>query len=199
MVDVVIVAALPRFAVPTVTCLVSLVYLIYKYYIPLCDQVQLLEKEAKETLLVHYTDTAAGVEQIRASQQQLVVASRALDLLDKSQICFYRHLDARRWVNFIIDLFTTSTIVIAAGIGCMQLTDAATLGLVLFIIQSFDYSASFAIETLLSFRASLPSLVYLLEFIKKTPTETLITSPDKASAWPEIGTIGLRNVTSRHK
>lgn len=194
-----IIAALPGFYVPMVLCLSGLVYWLQKKYIPLCDQLQLLEKDARLSLVTHHSDTAAGVEQIRASEQQLAVASRGLDLLDKSQICFYRRLDARRWAGFIVSFFTNAAVIAfiaVAALGCMQITSAATTGLALFVIQSFSFKLTRAVELFLSLKSVVLSLVYLLDLIKNTPPEPFIQFSDEAPRWPEIGTIQLRSVTS---
>ena len=184
---------------PVVFYISGLVYLIQKYYIPSCDRLQILEKEAKQSLIRYNTDMAKGVEQIRASQQYLTALSRALDLLDKSQVPLYHHLDSRRWAVFIVNFFTGCAIIAVAALGSLKIADAATIGLAFFIIHSSSLNTLLTVEWIFKLISLIPSLGYLLDFIKNTPIEAAIPSLNEPPLWPKEGSIQLRNVTSRYK
>lgn len=199
LVDTIYIASLPGFTVPVIFSISALVYLIWNFYIPSCNRLELLEKEAKQSLIRYNSDMAKGVEQIRASQQYLTAVSRALNLLDKSQVPLYHHLDARRWAVSIVTFFNDTAIIAVAALACLQIADAATIGLAFFIIQSSGMNILITVEWMFRLISLQPSLTYLLDFIKSTPVEAVIPSAKEAPLWPKEGSIQLRNVTSRYK
>lgn len=183
-----------------VLCISLLLYFIQRTYIPLSDHLQILDKDTKSALFTHNTDTAMEVEHVRAAQQQHRVISRALALLDNTQIPFYYRLDAKRWVDFMSD-FASASIILVITTLCLytNVLDAAKTGLAVSIITSISFRLGVVINLLANFRSMQSTLVYALDLIRQTPIEVIVPGSADAPRWPTIGSIELKNVTSRYE
>lgn len=157
---------------PILLCLCALVYFLHAIHFTHCSQLQQLHRDAKLSLSSHVADAASRLEQIRASGWQEVVISHGLVLLDKSQRTFYHTLDAKQRINFVLDSISSTAIMVIA-LTCVFAgpTSTSTTGLSIYIFTLLSHKVRLCINFWTTFQSLQPSLLYLLNFIGKTPTE----------------------------
>lgn len=102
----IIIAVGMKYTAPIIVASFIFFYFLGMYYLRTSRQIRFLDLEARAPLFAEFTETASGLEHIRAFGWQAQVMSRGSKALDHSQKPFYCMFAIQRWLLLSLDLLT---------------------------------------------------------------------------------------------
>ncbi|POR35874.1 ABC transporter, transmembrane domain, type 1 [Tolypocladium paradoxum] len=188
-------AVIPFFAVA--------LYFLQKYYLRTSRQIRLLDLESKSPLYTQFTETAAGIQHIRAFGWHEEFLAHSLELLDYSQKPYYYMYCVQRWLTLVLDLcvLCIAVTLVAIGLNFTNTTTQGAIGLALISVIGFSEGLSLLINSWTELETSLGAIARLRSFVDETPTEQdprgeqARELPDN---WPSHGKIELQGVSARY-
>lgn len=187
---------------PIIICILSVIYFVQEFHIPRCEQLQQIKQRNEEYLVDHHAEAANAIEYIRVSKQQAAAETQGFILLDKSQASFYHNLDAKRWIDCVLDMISSGIMLAIAVLGVfLGPKSAVTTGLAILIVASISYKLGLAITFFTDLKTLLPSLNYTLEFITEKTAEALEVQRAGDFAPPRLmpEAVELQRVTATHR
>ncbi|KND87510.1 Multidrug resistance-associated protein 1 [Tolypocladium ophioglossoides CBS 100239] len=188
MTDVAIIASGATYVASIIPLLIIALYFLQRVYLRTSRQMRILDLEAKSPLYTQFTETAAGVQHIRAFSWENECMAHSLTLLDHSQKPYYYMFCIQRWLTVVLDLFVLIIAVVLSAIG-----------LALLNVLNFGSGMSQLVDAWISLETSLGAIARLRTFLVKTPTEQEPSGELELGNWPQHGRIELRDVSARYK
>lgn len=177
--------------------------MIQTYYLHTSRQMRYLDLEAKSPLYTQLTETAAGIEHIRAFGWEEKNLQEGLKLLDHSQKPFYYMFAIQRWLTLVLDfcVMAVAVTLVAFALRFTSTTSQSAIGLSLLNVVKFSESLSQWVANWIDLETSLGAVARLKSFVAETPTEPDPQEPRviPPASWPNRGAIELKNVTARYK
>jgi ABC-type multidrug transport system fused ATPase/permease subunit len=198
----VIVAIGMKYTSPIIVASFVFFYLLGAYYLRTSRQVRYLDLEARAPLFAEFTETAYGVEHIRAFGWQKQVMSRACKALDHSQRPFYYMNAIQRWLLLNLDLLTLvlSLAVVLVALYARDTFSQPGFALSLFMAIQINSALTGLIDSFAAVETALGAVSRLRIFANTTPQEE---SPDNAvelpKDWPVSGEIIFDGVTAKYE
>lgn len=175
------------------------IYLVQMVYLRTSRQLRYLRLEAEAPLCAQFTESAEGIEHIRAFGWQHQVLDRSFYLIDNCQIPFFLTHGARTWLGFVMDIFTfvAAVLVVGLAVWLSYITSTAAIGLSMVSLISLSFNASSFVQEWMGFETSLGALARLRDIATNTPVEE---DPEGdchlPPNWPSGGSIAMRDVVA---
>lgn len=188
-------ASVPFFAV--------VVFFVQRYYLRTSRQVRLLDIEAKAPLYTHFLETIQGISTIRAFNWEGRFQEQSQNILNQSQRPFYMLFCIQQWLALVLDLVVGAFALILVGM-MTSLRDrfsAASIGVALNLILTFNQSLSQSINYWTQLETSIGAVSRVQQFMQDTPSEErqLGSQLPPGSEWPSEGVVRFEDVTACYK
>jgi ABC-type multidrug transport system fused ATPase/permease subunit len=182
--------------------LLAAVYLVQHFYLRTSRQMRHLDLEAKSPLYTQFSETAAGVQHIRAFSWQSETFTQSLKLLDFSQKPYYYMWCIQRWLTLVLELMVTviAVVLVTLALNLPLTSSASAIGLAMLSVINFGTGMANVINTWTRLETSLGAISRLRSFLDETPTESEPdTEPALPPGWPQHGRVELKAVRARYK
>ncbi|KAM4067250.1 ABC transporter [Hirsutella rhossiliensis] len=199
--DIGIIASGAKYASVIIPFFVVALYCLQKFYLRTSRQIRHLDLEAKSPLYTQLTETAAGLQHIRAFGWQSKVLAGSLRLLDYSQKPYYYMFCIQRWLALTLDM---SILVIAGVLVTFALnttTSQSAIGLALINVMTLSETLSQLINAWINLETSLGAIARLRTFLRNTPIEKdplRGQDPRLPPGWPEHGKIEVGSMSAKY-
>lgn len=187
-------AAIPIFGI--------IIYFLQLVYLRTARQLRHVDLEAKAPLCAQFTESALGLQHIRAFGWERQTIQKSYRLIDDSQKPHYHILAAERWLGLTMDTLTllTATVLVTIAVWLGYITTASGIGLSLLSLITLSFDATHFVEEWMGLEASLGALTRLKILIQTTPLEE---DPENRAPlppkWPSEGNIVIKNVAARYE
>lgn len=198
LIDIAIMSAGASYAAPIIPFLLVFLVAIQRYYLQTSRQLRVLELDTNKVLTRHFSESAAGIEHIRAFQWQDKLIAKFHVLLDLTQRSVYMMYCIQQWLECVLDLSTTGTAVLLVAIA-VEIRSSATansMGLALLSLIMFSDTVSSWIRSSVAMETAFGAISRIWKFEQDTPREK---QPDGAAVpadWPRTGKVELSGVTA---
>lgn len=169
--DIGIIASGAKFAAIIIPFLLVALYFLQRFYLRTSRQIRLLDLEAKSHLYTQFTETAAGLQHVRAFGWQSEVLAHSFRLLDYSQKPYYYMFCIQRWLALTLDLSVLAIAVVLVTFGLNTTTSQSAIGLALVNVMTLSETLSQLINSWIDLETSLGAIARLRTFLDKTPAE----------------------------
>jgi ABC-type multidrug transport system fused ATPase/permease subunit len=198
-----LIAAGMKYVAPILILVVGLFYLVSWYYLRTSRQMRFLDLEAKSPLFTLFTETATGLETIRALGAQEQFINDAYRALDHSQKPFYYMFAIQRWLLLSLELLAliVSVSLVALAVYSSKATSPEAFGLGLLRALQMNTLLTGLVEHWTNLETALGAVSRLRSAINGTPAEKTDTNDEilqLPNKWPQRGEIALDNVTARY-
>ncbi|KAM4066385.1 ABC transporter [Hirsutella rhossiliensis] len=200
--DITIIASGAKYAAASIPVIGIALCCLQKFYLRTSRQMRHLDLEAKAPLYTQFTETAAGVQHIRAFGWQADVLAESLRLLDRSQKPHYYMFCIQRWLMLVLDMsvLVLAVVLVALALSFHRTTTQSAIGLALVNVVSFSESLSQLIESWMEMETSLGAIARLRSFLVQTPMEKepgegVVELPE---SWPRHGKLELRSLSATY-
>lgn len=200
--DIGIIASGAKFAAIIIPFLLVALYFLQRFYLRTSRQIRLLDLEAKSPLYTQFTETAAGLQHVRAFGWQSEVLAHSFRLLDYSQKPYYYMFCIQRWLALTLDLSVLAIAVVLVTFGLNTTTSQSAIGLALVNVMTLSETLSQLINSWIDLETSLGAIARLRTFLDKTPAEEdWLDEQDSGlpSSWPGHGKIEVRSMSAKYK
>ena len=202
--DVGIIVAGAKYAAAFVPLLIFAIYCVQFYYLRTSRQMRFLDLEARAPLLTHFSETASGIQHVRAYSWQREFSRNCVEYLDFSQRPHYYLFCIQAWLGLVLDLIIMgiAVTVIAFALNYKQTTSEAAVGLSMINIITLSSRMGGFLRSWVEMETSLGAVSRTREFVRSAPVES---DPDKgnyeklAANWPQSGSVELKQVTASYK
>ncbi|CEJ89530.1 hypothetical protein VHEMI05371 [[Torrubiella] hemipterigena] len=202
LVDLVVILSGAKYAAAILPALIGGLYMIQIYYLRTSRQMRYLDLEAKSPLYTQLTETAAGIEHIRAFGWEEKNLQQGLKLLDHSQKPYYYMFAIQRWLALVLDfcVMAVAVTLVAFALRFTGTTSQSAIGLSLLNMVKFSDSLSKWVQNWIDLETSLGAVARLKSFVSETPIEPGPREPRASlpASWPDGGAIELKNVTANY-
>lgn len=178
------------------------VYLLQHFYLRTSRQMRHLDLEAKSPLYTQFSETAVGVQHIRAFSWGSETLSESFRLLDFSQKPYYFMFCIQRWLTLVLELnvMVVAVVLVTLALNFPHASSASGIGLAMLTVINFGTGMANVIGTWTRMETSLGAIARLRSFLEETPTEEDPDSePELPKGWPLHGRIELKGVCARYK
>jgi ABC-type multidrug transport system fused ATPase/permease subunit len=161
-----------------------------------------LDLEAKTPLYTQFSETAAGVQHIRAFSWRSEILSESFRLLDFSQKPYYFMFCIQRWLALVLELsvMVVAVVLVTLALNLPHTSSPSAIGLAMLSVISFGTGMASVIGTWTRMETSLGAIARLRSFLEETPTEEDPGSePELPKGWPMHGGVELKGVSARYK
>ncbi|EQL02449.1 ABC transporter, transmembrane domain, type 1 [Ophiocordyceps sinensis CO18] len=199
--DIGIIASGAKFAAIIIPFLLVALYFLQRFYLRTSRQIRLLDLEAKSPLYTQFTETAAGLQHVRAFGWQSENLSVSFRLLDYSQKPYYYMFCIQRWLALTLDLSVLAIAVVLVTFGLNTTTSQSAIGLALVNVMTLSETLSQLINSWIDLETSLGAIARLRTFLDKTPAEEdWLDEQDSGlpSSWPGHGKIEVRSMSAKY-
>ena len=171
-------------------------------YLRTSRQLRQLSLETISPLCAQFTESAVGLQHIRAYGWQHENIEKSYQLIDDFQRPHYSILAAERLLGLTMDTlsFLTALLLVIIAVWLDYITTSSGIGLALVSLISLSMDATLFIEMWMALESSLGALTRLQDLIKTTPLEQ---DPEDAASlppnWPPKGEILIENVAAHYE
>ncbi|KAG6006407.1 hypothetical protein E4U21_007073 [Claviceps maximensis] len=198
LVDLIIIASGAKYAAAIIPFFLAALYILQSFYLRTSRQIRHLDLEAKAPLYTQFTETASGIQHIRAFAWQTDILRESLRHLNYSQKPYYYMFCIQRWLTLILDLYVTVSAValVAIALKVPGITTQSAIGLALLNVMMFSEVLAMLMNSWIRLETSLGAIARLKTFLAETPFEAdaeETTSIMSLREWPQLGKIELRD------
>lgn len=170
-------------------------------YLPFSQRLRLLEARALEGVTVRCSETAAGIEHIRAFGQQFDFYKDFHDALTLSQKPYHYVLEAKRQLEYTIALFAAAVGVATISLAHLypQSSSPARLGLAMVIVVELAAALEFIAKIRAKLEECLGAVFRVRKFCAETPVEVDETEEALPALWPSRGGFEFFRVIPENK
>jgi ATP-binding cassette, subfamily C (CFTR/MRP), member 1 len=200
--QILILAIYAKFLAVTGPFVVSLVFVLQKFYLRTSRQMRLLDIEAKAPLFSQFIETTSGSATIRAFGWQQHFQERLTGLLDRSQRPVYLLYCVQQWLALILDLIVSALaiILVAIVVNWRSSFDPGSVGVALVMVMTFNRTLMFVVKFWTMLETSVGAVSRIKRFEEETEHEEgprLDESP-RLSNWPFGGAVAFSNVQASY-
>lgn len=173
------------------------------FYLRTSRQIRYLDLEYKAPLYTQFTESAAGVQHIRAFGWEQLAMGKTCDLLDVSQKPFYHMYSLQQWLQLCLDNFAMllGFIIVALSVYVPSIASQSGIGLALVTIMGLNSTIEALVKSWTLLETSLGALQRLKNYVANTPTEKDPNPEDETvlpPAWPDKGRVTIKGVTAQY-
>ena len=206
-IDVGIICAGGQYVSAIIPVLAASLFFVQYFYLRTSRQLRVRELEAKAPLFTIFTETANGIQHIRAFNWQDAFRSRMQRLLDYSQVPFYSLLCVQRWLTLVMDICVCAVAAILVGLAVYHAggTSQNAVGLAMVSLVTFSVTMSFVVQCCVELEISLGAVARIRSFCQLSPQEVLPQEDEGnaeetvAADWPSSGSIEFRSVSASYR
>lgn len=181
--------------------MLSVLFLLQKFYLRTSRQIRLLDLEAKSPLYSHFISCFAGLTALRSYGWTQLAEDDNLRRLNESQRPFYLLRCVQRWLTMALNLIVAGLAVLLVGISVAlrESINPGLLGVALTSVMSLGQTLSQLIQSWTLLETSLGAVTRINNFAAETPRE-----PDGPSRqlppedWPTQGAISVRGLGAKY-
>lgn len=201
VVGAVLITLASKWSVAIFPGLISMLYILQKFYLRTSRQIRLLDIEAKAPLYTHFLETLRGMITIKAFGWQRASIQDNAALLDRSQRPYYLMYSIQRWLNLVLDLLVAgiATLIVALATH-LKGSSAGALGVSLLNILTFSSDLTYLIRSWTELETSLGAIARVKSFETDTPRESLPEeNREPTEGWPRDGKVELKSLSSNYR
>lgn len=199
--DTIMIATAATYAALVIPFMLVVIYFLQLFYLRTSRQMRHLDLEQKTPLYTKLTETASGVEHIRAFGWEERTLQESYRLLDESQKAVFYMYGIQRWLVFVLD---STILVVAVALVAMAVFWTATvsqpsLGLGLLATMNWNLVLVQWVNYWTLLETSLGAAQRLRCFVNETPHEEDKPGLTNVADWPRKGEVVFRNVTAKYE
>lgn len=201
IVDIGIISAGATYAAPVIPFFLAFVVLLQQYYLRTSRQLRILELDVAKTLIRHFTETATGIEHIRAFRWQKEMAKDLYAFLNLAQRSFYFFLCIQQWLEFALDFSsaTAAVVVVTFALKYPHTATASSMGLAFLTLIGFNDMVSEWIQASVAMETAFGGVSRVRAYCEKTPREDHKHDTEPTSEeWPDKGQLELKCVSASY-
>ncbi|GJN69634.1 hypothetical protein PLICBS_003684 [Purpureocillium lilacinum] len=201
--DIGIIASGAAYTVAVMPFIAAALYFLQMYYLRTSRQMRHLDLEAKSPLYTQFTETAAGLQHIRAFGWQDDAMQRGLASLDHSQKPYYYMFCIQRWLMLVLDMLVMAiaVVLVTFALNFTHTSSQSAIGLALLNVITFGENLATLLDSWISLETSLGAIARLRSFTNETPVETdpaPVLDAALLKNWPDRGRIDFQDVTAKY-
>jgi len=202
--DIGIIASGAAYTVAVMPFIAAALYFLQMYYLRTSRQMRHLDLEAKSPLYTQFTETAAGLQHIRAFGWQDDAMQRGLASLDHSQKPYYYMFCIQRWLMLVLDMLVMAiaVVLVTFALNFTHTSSQSAIGLALLNVITFGENLATLLDSWISLETSLGAIARLRSFTNETPVETdpaPVLDAALPKNWPDRGRIDFQDVTAKYE
>ena len=196
-----LVVAATVYAVVIIPFVFGIIYVVQMYYLRTSRQIRYLDLETQAPLVAQFSESATGLQHIRAFGWEHHSTERAFDLLDASQKPYYHMHNLEQWLALVMDsvTFLAAVILIILAVWFSYITSGSGIGLAMVSLISLSLEMMRVVGEWTLLETSLGALSRLRNLIRNTPAERKSDDGEVPPNWPRHGEIMLENVTAKYE
>lgn len=191
-----------NYAAIVIPFLLLTVYLVQHFYLRTSRQMRHLDLEAKSPLYTEFSETAAGVQHVRAFSWQSEILSQSFRSLDFSQKPYYYMFCIQRWLTLVLELsvMVVAIVLVTLALNLPHTSSASAIGLAMLNMISFGSGMANVMNTWTRLETSLGAIARLRSFLNDTPIEEDPGNETELPVgWPQHGRVELKGVSAQYK
>lgn len=199
--DTAMIVASATYSALVVPFMLFVIYFLQIFYLRTSRQMRYLDLEAKTPLYTKLSETASGVEHIRAFGWERQTLKESFRLLDESQKAVFYMYTIQRWLLFVLDstILIIAVVLVTIAVFWTTTTSQPSLGLGLLGTMTWNLVLANWVNYWTTLETSLGAAQRLRTFIQTTPQEEDKPGLTKVADWPRSGQITFRNVTAKYE
>lgn len=161
-----------------------------------------MELDTSKALVRHFTETAAGIEHIRAFRWQEEVTQEFHDSLDLTQRPLYFLYCVQQWLEGVLDFSSAvaAVIVVTFALKFSNSASANSMGLALLSLIGFSDTISDWVQSSVALETALGAVSRIRSYCTETPVEGFKDEKEPlASDWPAHGQVELNCVSAIYR
>ncbi|XWW94212.1 hypothetical protein V2A60_002155 [Cordyceps javanica] len=202
LIDIGTISAGATYAAAIIPFFVVLTAAVQQYYLRTSRQLRVLELETARDMVRHLTETAHGVEHIRAFGSQADAAGRFAAAFGVTQRPLYFLACVQQWLEGVLDLSTgvAAVVVVALAVKFPDTATASSMGLSMMSLISFSSDINEFISASVIMETALGAVARIRTYAATTPAEAFQGGgPPVPAEWPSSGKIELSSVSAVYK
>ncbi|CAK7207847.1 hypothetical protein SEUCBS139899_010662 [Sporothrix eucalyptigena] len=185
----------------SVPVMLSVLFILQKFYLRTSRQIRLLDLEAKSPLYSHFISSFAGLTALRAYGWSQLAKDDNLARLNESQRPFYLLRCVQRWLTMALNLIVAglAVLLVAISVALREKVNPGLLGVALTSVMTLGQTLSQLIQSWTMLETSLGAVTRINNFAADTPRE-----PDGPTRqppppnWPNGGAISIRGLGAKY-
>ncbi|KAJ3495411.1 hypothetical protein NLG97_g3417 [Lecanicillium saksenae] len=202
IIDIGIISAGASYAAPVIPCFLGIILLVRQYYLHTSLQLRVLELDTSKMLVRHFTETAAGIEHIRAFRWQEEVIHDCYSSLNLAQRAYYFLFCIQQWLECVLDFssVTAAVLVVSFALKFSNTASANSMGLAFLSLIGFSDTVSEWIQSSVAMETACGAISRIRSYCDATPAEDYKRDTEPASPdWPVRGQLELNCVSAIYR
>lgn len=174
---------------------------IQQYYLRTSRQLRFLELDTAKDMVRHLTETAHGIEHIRAFRWQDDVTKHFHKVFDVTQRPLWFLSCIQLWLESVLDLSSgvAAVAVVAMAVKFPHTATASSIGLSMLSLINFSGDIDQFISASVNLETALGAVARIRAYAATTPLEKDQGGPPISDEWPESGRIEFSGVSAIYK
>ncbi|TQW12261.1 poly(A)-binding protein-dependent poly(A) ribonuclease [Cordyceps javanica] len=202
IIDIGIIGSGAAYAAPAIPFFLGLIGSIQQYYLRTSRQLRVLELDTSKRLIRHFTETAAGIDHIRAFRWQEEVTKEFFSILDLTQKPFYFLYCIQQWLECALDFSsaTAAILVVSLALKFSNTASANSMGLALLSLIGFSSTISEWVQASVAMETAFGAVTRIRSYCDRTPSEKYKDGKTPVtSQWPSRGQLELNCVSAFYR
>lgn len=173
LVDLGIIASSANYAIVAIVAFLAFLLIVKRFYIRTSCQMRVLQLEGMTPIYNLFTETASGIEHIRAFKWQAEFEKKLMEKLDAAQVPHYQMLCIQQWLYLVLDLGVCglATIILCLAFLIPEQSSSNGVGLALVNMITVSQSVANGLRIWVDYETSLGAISRTQEFARLTPQE----------------------------
>jgi ABC-type multidrug transport system fused ATPase/permease subunit len=193
-----------KYLATSVPFVAVVVYFIQSFYLRTSRQIRIMDIEVKAPLYTQFLETIDGVACIRAFGWRPGFRARSQHRLNESQKAFYMFWSIQQWLQLVVNLLVgaIAVILVATVTSLKSQFNAASVGVALNLLLSFNENLTRAIKMWTMVEMSIGAVTRIQTFSKDTPREEEQTTgllDESTRDWLQKGDVQFHNISAGYR
>lgn len=203
-VKLIIICVVGKYLATSVPFVAVVVYFIQSFYLRTSRQIRILDIEVKAPLYTQFLETIDGVACIRAFGWRSGFRARSQHRLNESQKAFYMFWSIQQWLQLVVNLLVgaIAVILVATVTSLKSQFNAASVGVALNLLLSFNENLTRAIKMWTMVEMSIGAVTRIQTFSKDTPREEEQATDlldESTRDWLQTGDVQFDNISAGYR
>ncbi|KAJ3494104.1 hypothetical protein NLG97_g4290 [Lecanicillium saksenae] len=201
LIDIGIISSGARYAAAIIPLFLFVTIGIQQYYLRTSRQLRFLELDTAKDMVRHLTETAHGIEHIRAFRWQDQVTKHFQTVFDVTQRPLYFLSCIQLWLKGILGFSTAvaAIIVVSMAVKFPHTASASSMGLALMTLIEFSEHLDDFISSSVDLETALGAVARIRAYGASTPAEMHPAGAMVPKDWPESGRVELNSLSAFYK
>ncbi|XWW94174.1 hypothetical protein V2A60_002116 [Cordyceps javanica] len=202
IIDIGIIGSGAAYAAPAIPFFLGLIGSIQQYYLRTSRQLRVLELDTSKRLIRHFTETAAGIDHIRAFRWQEEATKEFFSILDLTQKPFYFLYCIQQWLECTLDFSSAAAaiLVVSLALKFSNTASANSMGLALLSLIGFSSTISEWVQASVAMETAFGAVTRIRSYCDRTPSEKYKDGKTPVtSQWPSRGQLELNCVSAFYR